>query len=159
MSLSKMEEGLKKLQAIAQETPPPVVEPDDDVPDYDVPAASAGVSHDVAASAPGATISLPQDPQEPPEGNVAPTGGTAAEEGATYHEPPDIGADGFVAWGDVETLRLWAEMHQQGTVFGLLTRGLPVIEGHPRLTPTQFENVREAILLAAQAQATEAVPV
>ena len=148
LPLSKMAEGLAKLEAIRKETPPPVEDAEDDVPFYDVP--STGGPSEAVASPPGATIAPTEVSAPLPEGDVLPGGDVNEQDGTPEPmEAPQVGSGGFVVWGEVETLKLWAEVHQVASLFGVLTRDLPVVDGHLQISPTQFVHVREAVMADA----------
>jgi hypothetical protein len=91
----------------------------------------------------------------PPEADVSDVPVPASADASEAHEtdPPEIpemGPDGYVAWGEVETLRLWAEMVGQHELFHDLTKGCTKRDGQLLVTLSQYVNCRNAIAWAAK---------
>ena len=91
---------------------------------------------------PGSTVDFQQG-DRPSTADDATTGQPDGTDGLP--EVPEIGADGYVTAGDVETLRLWAEVNGHAEIFRDLTRGCPVDDWHLLMTPSQWMNTRHAV--------------
>lgn len=154
LPVSKMAEGLAKLEAIKKDAPPPPAADEDDVPDYEVPVAQDSTEN--APVPPGETISPPQESAPLPT-HDAPTGNV--EGSGEVEEPPEFPEllNGHVAPGAVEVLRLWAEMVGEAQTFIDLVKHAPVQDSMTLLDAQEYTMVRNAVrwVLGKRPQAAE----
>ncbi|HXH08906.1 MAG TPA: hypothetical protein VNP04_03945 [Alphaproteobacteria bacterium] len=131
MGLKALRQGLSKLLAFHQETPP---RDDDDVPMGDAPRppqdGEVGDSSETAS--------------------VPPSSAASAEVSDELVGLPKVNADGFVVPDEIEVLRQWAQMHGQGDVVEDLLRPCEGYPHAPALLPTEYVRAKNAVLWAMQ---------